>query len=244
MALCSALFSCGDDDGAGRSSATVGSTATDSTVSSSPTTAVDAEADQQAAEKALLVLADFPSGWSETPQSENSSADHEVKRKVAACAGGGGESVIDVDGALARSGTFANPSDDQVAEAAVSVATSVDVAESRVAAFADAKFASCARDVYQEWALDAVSSNDTQVGEITVAPLNVSSVGDETVAYRVTVPVESDGTSLGEVYTDVILVRVGRLLAGLFFQTELRPFPVEDTEQYVALAAERLDEVS
>jgi hypothetical protein len=59
----------------------------------------------------------------------------------------------------------------------------------------------------------------------------------------VTVPVESDGTSLGEVYTDVILIRAGRRLAGLFFQSELRPFPVEDTEQYVALAAERLDQV-
>jgi hypothetical protein len=243
VALCIALASCGDDND-GRSSASVGSTATDSTVSSSPTTAVDAEADQQAAEQALLVLADFPSGWSESPQSENSNSDDEVKRKIAACAGADGESVIDVDGALARTGTFTNPSDHQVAEAAVSVATSVDVAESRVAAFADAKFASCARDVYQEWARDAVSSNDTEVGEITVAPLNVSSAGDETVAYRVTVPVESDGTHLGEVYTDVILIRAGRGLAGLFFQSELHPFPVEDTENYIALAAERLAQVS
>jgi hypothetical protein len=113
-----------------------------------------------------------------------------VKPKVAACAGADGESVIDVDGALARTGTFTSPSDDLVAEAAVSVATSVDVAQNRVAAFADPKFASCARD------------------------------------------------------TDVILVRAGRGLAGLFFQSELHPFPVEDTEQHVALAAERLDQVS
>ena len=194
------------------------------------------------AEAALLVLADFPSGWSQVPEADDTDANDEVKQQVASCAGADGESVIDVGGALARTGTFTSPSDDQVAEAAVSVATSVDVAENRVAAFADPKFASCARDVYQDWAQDAVSANDAEVGEITVAPLNVSSVGDETVAYRVTVPVQSDGTSLGEVYTDVILVRAGRGLAGLFFQSELRP-PVEDTEQYVALAAERLDQV-
>jgi hypothetical protein len=98
--------------------------------------------------------------------------------------------------------------------------------------------------VYQDWARDAINSNDADVGEITVAPLNVSSVGDETVAYRVTVPLESDGTSLGEVYTDVILVRVGRALAGLFFQSQLHPFPAADTERYAALAADRLGQVS
>ena len=77
------------------------------------------------------------------------------------------------------------------------------------------------------------------LGDVTVARLNVSEVGDEAVAYRVTVPVLS-GEWTVNLYADLVLVRSGRTVVGLAFQSELSPFFFEDTERYVALAAERL----
>ena len=77
------------------------------------------------------------------------------------------------------------------------------------------------------------------LGDVTVARLNVFEVGDEVIAYRVTVPVNS-GRSTVSVFADLVLVRSGRAVASLAFQSELSPFFIEDTERYVALAADRL----
>ena len=75
--------------------------------------------------------------------------------------------------------------------------------------------------------------------DVTIARLYVSEVGDEVVAYRVTVPVDTGGSTVS-VYADLVLVRSGRAVAGMAFQSEFSPFVTEDTERYIALAAERL----
>jgi hypothetical protein len=236
VAVCVSLAACSDDDSEPAPTEPA-ATSQPPTSTSTPTSAV--ESDQAAAESALLLLGDFPAGWTEVP----ADADEDVSRQVAACAGVDATSSIDVGGALSRTGTFTSPAGDAVAET-VTVAASTATATARVAAIADPGFASCARDVYQQWAQDNVPRDNIDVGEVTIPPLKLSKAGDDTVAYRVTIPIASNGSSLGEVYADLVVVRVGRALAGMFFQRELTPFPIDDTQHYVALAAERLSRVS
>jgi hypothetical protein len=250
VAVCSTVMSCGDDGDESddapptvAASQSAGSSASPTAATSEPSPSVDAAADQESAEEALLVLADFPAGWSELPERDRSAEDEAVLRTVAACAGAEGTSAIDVGGALARTGNFTSPSGAAIAET-VSVAPSEEEAAARATAVADAGFASCAGEAYQDWAEQAVTDEDTEIGAITVAPLNVSNVGAATVAYRVTIPFESDGTSAGEVYADLVVVQAGRALAGLLFQSELAPFPIDETKHYVALATERLGQAS
>jgi hypothetical protein len=263
--LASALVACGDDDDDSSGSAnTAASTVADATVSPNstsassessvgtdtttvstesppssrpPTSSIDVDADQAAAEAALLVLADFPSGWSEIPESDTE-AQQNVQAQIAECAGAEEPRAVDFGGASVETGTFTSPSDESV-EHTVGVAGSASEAEERMAGLAAPDFATCVHGVYENYFEDQPLPEDATVGELTVARLNVSPVGDETIAYRVTVPVDL-GSSTVEVYADVVAVRSGRAVAGLAFGSELAPFPTEDVERYVALAAERL----
>jgi hypothetical protein len=262
--LASALVACGDDDDSSGSANTAASTVEDATASPSstgaasessvgtdttnvpiesppssrpPTSSIDVEADQADAEAALLVLADFPMGWSETPESDTE-AQQNVQAQIAECAGAEEPRAVDFGGASAETGTFTSPADESV-EHTVGVAGSASEAEERMKGLAAPDFATCVHGVYENYFEDQPLPEDATVGELTVALLNVSPVGDETIAYRVTVPVDVGGSTV-EVYADVVAVRSGRAVAGLTFGSELAPFPRDDVEKYVALAAERL----
>jgi hypothetical protein len=262
--LASALVACGDDDDSSGSANTAASTVEDATASPSstgaasessvgtdttnvpiesppssrpPTSSIDVEADQADAEAALLVLADFPTGWSETPESDTE-AQQNVQAQIAECAGAEEPRAVDFGGASAETGTFTSPADESV-EHTVGVAGSASEAEERMKGLAAPDFATCVHGVYENYFEDQPLPEDATVGELTVALLNVSPVGDETIAYRVTVPVDVGGSTV-EVYADVVAVRSGRAVAGLTFGSELAPFPRDDVEKYVALAAERL----
>ena len=63
--------------------------------------------------------------------------------------------------------------------------------------------------------------------------------GDELAAYRIVVPIATQGSPSTSCSTP--LIRSGRSLAGLSFQSVvLSPFPTEEIDRYVALAVERL----
>ena len=265
-----ALIACGDDDDASSvdttsaaadtSTAESASSATDTTDAAgstsvttpgSPTSSLDTEADQAAAEAALLVLTDFPAGWSEVPQAELTKDEEVAQRRSAACFGIDDSSVADFGGAVAETGDFASPTDEIVSQR-VGLAPSVIEAEERMAGLSGSEVPACYEDVVQDLVEERIENppspadafpDGTTIGDVTVAGLNMSPVGDEMIAYRVTLPLNISGSAV-ELFTDLVAVRSGRGLASFEFQSELAPFPTEDAERYLALGAERLAEAT
>jgi hypothetical protein len=82
---------------------------------------------------------------------------------------------------------------------------------------------------------------DYEVGDVTVEQLDLTQWGDGTIGYRIVVPVTRADDSF-ELYMDQIVVRVGRGLTSLQFQSPNSPFEVFEVDSYAMLAAERLAE--
>jgi hypothetical protein len=248
----SGVAACGDDDdGATDTAAPTVSAAGPGTGTAEPPSTADEEADQAAAESALLVLADFPTGWSEVPRAELTEAQEEANRRSAECFGVDAPRLVDFGGAFAETGEFTSPSDESVSEAVGLAPTPAD-AEERLESLRDPDAVRCFRDVTRD-AIENLIENPpspeqalpegTTIRDVTVDPLDVSPAGEDIVALRATVSLSVDSSTV-DVYADLVAVRSGRAVASMEFESEVEPFPIEDTERYIELAAERLDQVS
>jgi hypothetical protein len=202
-----------------------------------PDASIDPDADQVAAEHALFRLSDFPAGWSEVPDTEpTEQADYQ--RRTAECVGSDRSRLVDLGGANASTGVFTTPTEETISET-VSFGPSVAEAEDLLGRFAAPNVAECFGDVTADLVDGRLQSGMT-LGDVTVARLNVAEAGDQVVAYRVTIPVNNGGSTVN-VYADLVLVRSGRAVAGLAFQSQSpQPFVTEVIDQYVALATEQL----
>ena len=103
---------------------------------------IDPAAEQEAAEDALLVLSDFPAGWSEVPDAEPTEEEADYQRRTAECIGSDRARIGDLGGAIASTGDFTSPSEETVAET-VSFAPSVAEAEDFIVRFAAPDVAEC-----------------------------------------------------------------------------------------------------
>ena len=99
-----------------------------------PNASIDPATDQGAAKDALLVLSDFPAGWSEVPNAEPTDEEADYRRRTAECIGSD-RRIGDLGGATASTGDFTSPSEETVAEN-VSFAPSVAEPEDLIARFA------------------------------------------------------------------------------------------------------------
>lgn len=205
-----------------------------------------AHPDQPAAEAALLMIDDFPAGWIEVPEAERTPLAIESQRRIAECAGGEGDRLLDLGGALAESGNFKGPDNEAVEESVAIVEEAV--AEDMVARFTAPGVGECFADAMQQ-TLDAMITSpsdptesfpgDTELGKVTVEPLQVPAVGDDAAGYRIVVPLTTQGISF-DIILDAVVIRSAGALAGVSFQSVLEPFATEDIDHYVELAAERL----
>lgn len=199
----------------------------------------DVAADQSTAEAALLTLADFPAGWSEVPSEDDDEATVALQRRAAACSDSSGDTLLDFP-AKASTGDFTNPEDDSSVSGTVAIAPSDDEAAAVVSGIMGSDTPSCLDDVYTEFFDgEADLPNGTSLSDLTVAPLNVTSVGDEVAALRVTATLDVSGIQI-DVVTDQVVVRVGRSLAGLSFYSQQSPTSIERIDEYLGLAASRL----
>ena len=206
--------------------------------STTPPASVDEQADQAAAQDALLQLSDFGPGWSEVPSSDDGDQD-EMKRNVAECSGSDLDTGVDFGGAIAKTGDVTSPDGEQVVQATVSFAPSIAVASERFATIAAPEFPLCIQPIYEQFVGDLIDGTGAELDGVTIGKLNVTPVGDSTVAYRITVTASDSGLTQ-ELYADIIVIQAGRILASLTFQSRNSPFSIADAEMYVALAAGRL----
>lgn len=69
--------------------------------------------------------------------------------------------------------------------------------------------------------------------------MSFQSYGDQSVAYRVTVPFSYKGLS-PDAYFDIVALQKGRSLAGLFFESTVTPFDSSMEEQLTGIVVGRL----
>lgn len=201
-------------------------------------------ADLAIAEAALLRLSDFPSGWSEVPDTEEEVSDelNDAQLELAACFGSETESLLDFSPANAETGDFTSPDDDVVSNT-VSVSDQA-AAEDFMDRYGADGVAECLTEASAKVVEVGFSEtddvpDDLTLGTVTVGRLNLTPVGDELVAYRITIPLSAGGLQV-EVYLDLIAVRVERGVSGISVESLVFPMNASEIEEYVAIAAERL----
>jgi hypothetical protein len=207
-----------------------------------PATTVEGQAE---ATSALLVLADFPTGWAEEIEEQPTDQELAYQAQVAECAGGSGN-LFDLGGPRAQTHDFIGP-DDQRVEQSVTIVDPA-IAEDFIARFSAPGVDTCIRDAARAFVAESFESpadpsesrpGAVQIGDVTIGDVLLPPAGDELVAYRVTVPLTVSGVDV-DVFVDVVVVRSGGSLSGFTFQSVFEPFPADEVEHYIAVAVERL----
>jgi len=202
-----------------------------STAPRATTPAIDAEADQAIADAAALKLADFPSGWTATPDDDDD------------------KSPLDCPGAEALHGsatgkvttpTFENDSNEQVFET-LGVFADDTLPSQLIDAISNQEFLDCLRDNMVGAIEDAAESEDIELGDVQVVPLRVEDRGDESAGARVSIPMIIQGVSLNAAL-DLTAIRSGRGVLLLGTAGILSPMDDLDREHYAQLASDRLSE--
>ena len=227
---------CGDDgDDAGGSADSSTTSASTEDVST-----VDTAADQQAAEKALLVLSDLPAGWvqdtDDDADDDRDDADAAAEAVLAEC--------LELDPAFVETDeTDGEPTADSAFESPEGLSVSSDVqvnptvseGEDVEAALTGGDGAACLQQAFEA----SADASDVEVGEVTVEVLPFEPLGDQTAAFRATIPFETDdGTVL--FVTDTMLVTKGRAVVSMDFTTLSEPWDDAEAQRLTELVLDRI----
>ena len=210
----------GGDDDEPKSAATPSPTPT-ATASPTVTPAAD---DETAAEFAALKTEDFPTGWTASESSENLEArckDVEAAQKLTS--------------ARANSPRFSQGQTTLVQNA-------IYVFEDE--ATAEEAFDQIAGEATQNCYSEAVTGAfaglaGVESGEPQIAPLEITPIGDEHSAARVTLPISAQGLDVN-VSIDLVFVRAGRALSLNLFVNALAPFDETLRDRLTAASVDRL----
>lgn len=210
-----------------------------------PRTSAERTADQEAAKAIVLTLDDLEAGWESTPPDEETDNDKEMKADLADCLGIDPD-VMDPDNPSADSPDFTSPNDEEVS-ASVSYTPSIEAAEQAVELLRDEDLPSCFAQALKTAIMDNLLNppegeappDDLEVGEPTFNPISFGDLGDETVAYRATIPLSSSGIDV-DVYFDIVAVRVGRVGIEATFQSTFSPFSTDEAERLVEVMIDRV----
>lgn len=212
--------------------------------SDDPRTSAERTADQEAAKAIVLTLDDLEAGWESTPPDEETDNDEEIKADLADCLGIDPD-VMDPDNPSADSPDFTSANEE--VSASVSYTPSIEAAEQAVELLRDEDLPSCFAQALKTAITDALLNppegeappDDLEVGEPTFNPISFGDLGDETVAYRATIPLSASGIDV-DVYFDIVAVRVGRVGIEAQFQSTFSPFSTDEAERLVGIMIDRI----
>ena len=224
----------GDDDvGSGD-----GSTTTDSTDDGST---VDIAADQQAAEDAILVLSDMPSEWVDTDDDADDAPDDVdvASEAVLADCFGLDPAIVEgdeTDGEPTADSEFESPEGDLSVSSDVQVNPTASEGEDAMAALKGDDAAACFRDGFEAF---AEASDVGGVGAVSVEPLEFEPLGDQSVAFRITIPIKTDeGTVV--LLTDAVYATKGRASVSMEFSTPSEPWDIAEAVHLTELVLDRI----
>jgi hypothetical protein len=198
------------------------------------------QTDQAAAEAMVLTLDDVPAGYQADPPDEDDDDDAALDAQMAQCLDVD-PAVIDPDNPKAESPDFSTPDGDQISSE-VSIAPSVEAAEKAIDLLRSDAMPGCYAAALQALAAQATAddpSNDAELGEPTVAPISFPDLGDDAEAFRVTVPIETQGRSV-ELYVDAVEVRVGRVGIGTTFTSAFSPYDTDEAVRMTQIVVDRV----
>lgn len=208
-----------------------------------PRTQEQVSLDQAAADRAVLTLADFPTGWTGTAR-DDSDRGPDLDKELAECLQVDVEMFAEEE-VQAKSDTFSK----NTAEVESDVSMQPTVAEAREA-FAILQRPN-ARDCF-EAAVRAIveysikhpapgqePSAGVKIRDISLGDLSFPSVGEEHRAFRVTVDIETEGIN-ADLYIDLVLIRVGRATASMSFLDVFSPFDEVTAGELARTFASRL----
>jgi hypothetical protein len=240
VAVATLAVGCSDDGDGDGDDASGAEEASEQQDSGDERTDAEREADQQAAEAMLLTLGDFPAGWEAGPVEEDE-GNEDLRGDLANCLGVD-EDVLDSDNPQATSPTFASSNDEEVS-VEVGFTPSSDEASRVLEVMHDDAMPGC----YAETLRALVTRNlltaedlpdDVEVGEPTFNPLSFTDLGDDSVAFRTTLPVAVGQLNV-DVYVDVVVVRIGRIGITATFQSQLSPFDSDQAAELVQIVVDR-----
>jgi hypothetical protein len=184
---------CGGGSSAHQSANTPGGTTAASTQQArAPQTAAQIAQERAIGSRALLRLSDFPTGWTAGEREGGSSQAAQLRREVAACLHVPVSQLDENDPAEVKSPKFKGPESEEIgntvvvrptAEAAVSYFSVFDAAQTP-ACLTSATRTVFARKLKEAGKVPAA----VEVGSPTVERMSFPSFGDQSIAYRISVP--------------------------------------------------------
>lgn len=203
------------------------------------------------AETALLTAADFPPGWTATPQEPDGDEDDELDARVDECIGLGPDAVTPtLDDLDAESPEFESSDGSFDVEHSVVVLPDEATALRAMAEIGDEDAPGCFVSVFDSFFAERMADPDqtdfppgTELGEIVIEPLGVTPPPDITVAVRYLIPL-SIGDDTLTLVIESWYVRQGRALARVQFRSVGQIFPFDGVEALMAIVVERLVPIS
>jgi hypothetical protein len=242
IALVSGLGACGSSSKS--SGATAPSTTMQTTTGSN--TGQDVAADKAAAAAAALKLSDLPAGWTSTPaQTAGSDA---INTQLAQCMGVSAADLNTQGPTDYSTPDFADPGGTNTISGSVGYTPSKANAQRTFAIYADAKAPACLsstiKTVFDEQIRHPSKTASSlplgvTVGTPSTAKVTFPVTGDQTVAYRITLPVNAQGLTLS-VYIDFVIATKGRARVEGDFENVGTPLATAQEQHYMGLVVDRL----
>jgi hypothetical protein len=206
-----------------------------------PGSDVDREHEQAVARSALLTLDDLPPGWEALPADDLEDQD-ELAADLARCLDVN-EEEFHRDNPKATSPTFTSLQGEQV---------TAEVTVTRSPADAGRAFEILGSDAAPGCYADAIETliagnlaasedvpDDLEIGHPTINRISFDSLGDESMAFRVTIPISVETLDV-DVSMVVVLVRVGRVGIETTFLSQLSAFDIDEAERLTELVVDRV----
>jgi hypothetical protein len=244
-ALVLACGACGSSGNSSQSkpASDPGSTSSSPTGSPFPTSAAKA-----AASAALLTISDLPQGWSTSKQDDSDDSDTDkFATELSDCLHAPPGVLGDKDTADSvheDSPDFDSPDGDTTISETVSVSRSSH-ADQVFALLRQPNATDCLTTAMTEVVKQMIAdSKDADlhkatIGDVQVGQLNAGHYGDDTVALRITVPLEVSGLSVS-VYDDEVYIRHSNAVANLSFEGTGTPVDTEIASKFAKLATQKL----
>jgi hypothetical protein len=199
-----------------------------------------ADPDQEVADAAVLDEGDFGPEWEQLPPSGGERP--RSQRAIARCLGEEPEVLYPRGDPSADSPVFVSPEDEEVSSRTV-VAGTEDAAMRRFELSASIDAQDCLAEELQRYLEDEdpFPRQDVEIGDVRVVPRPDPDLGDESVGYRVSVPLTAEGGEV-EMHVIQVLVRVGRALVTVQATSLSDPFDDAALAQLAGTVVDRIDE--
>jgi hypothetical protein len=199
-----------------------------------PRSESELRADEEAAEAMLPTLADLPPGWEESATPEEDVEDEELNAEFAACLGVDLSELDPINPDATRDFTSA---DDEEIRVGVAFTPSPAVAHRAFEILNDDAVPRCFGEAVRATSAEGLPEG-VEVGDATFNRLSFAPLGDESLAFRLTLPMSAEGFDV-DLFFDWVFVRVGRIGIEGLFESSFAPFEEDSAAELMQSVIDR-----